>query len=379
MTGGWMDIPPISDSIARSDNAMSPPLLADTKYLYKNGGVVSSGDDYGERYDATSSESDFRRRWVANDVNDENETREDEGFSRKRKINSQTNEQVRSGWGGAVVSLVGGAAEMMWDFCKGTVFKGFYAGGGKGFEMKSMEQDREMQESIWEDLNSRSNSYGFGQSPLPGQYPDERYNFGGFEVQETIAPRPAKRQHTDTGSGWVMVSHNEHTHRIADSRASSPRLSFASPVKMPSCSHIPRPVIHQPPSNPPSYRRSLLPVSRRVSTINISSTGSPLPKNTPRSSSRQASFASPRSRQYTRESYGGPVLESPVKKGSPLSPDAQKFAARIRREEREADESMRKLNSQLAALIREGKEALQSTVEVVNSEDMMDEGFSEAC
>lgn len=64
---------------------------------------------------------------------------------------------------------------------------------------------------------------------------------------------------------------------------------------------------------------------------------------------------------------------------SPVSVDAQRYVDRIRREEKKTDASIRRLNDQLKAMIKEGKEALASNVEVVEDEDreMEDEGFGE--
>jgi hypothetical protein len=42
----------------------------------------------------------------------------------------------------------------------------------------------------------------------------------------------------------------------------------------------------------------------------------------------------------------------------------QRYAAQIRRREREEDASIKRLNRQLQAMIREGKQALGATVEV---------------
>ena len=50
--------------------------------------------------------------------------------------------------------------------------------------------------------------------------------------------------------------------------------------------------------------------------------------------------------------------------GSPASREALRFAAQVRRREREEDASIQKMNDQLKALIREGREALGSRVEV---------------
>lgn len=49
---------------------------------------------------------------------------------------------------------------------------------------------------------------------------------------------------------------------------------------------------------------------------------------------------------------------------SPAARDAQKWAAKKKREDLEADESMRRFEMQLKAMIREGKEALGTKIEV---------------
>lgn len=64
---------------------------------------------------------------------------------------------------------------------------------------------------------------------------------------------------------------------------------------------------------------------------------------------------------------------------SPLSPETQRFMAERKREERHADASIRRLNEQLKAMIKEGKEALGTKVEVLDDldVDMEDEGYFE--
>lgn len=59
---------------------------------------------------------------------------------------------------------------------------------------------------------------------------------------------------------------------------------------------------------------------------------------------------------------------APGKKGSPPSVEAKKFAAKMRREGKMADERIERLNDRLQDMIRQGKEALGSKVEVVDGE-----------
>jgi len=69
-------------------------------------------------------------------------------------------------------------------------------------------------------------------------------------------------------------------------------------------------------------------------------------------------------RPSTPTKTAGLGLPSPRSKDGPGSAEAQRQAARIRRREREEDASIQRLNKQLQAMIREGKEALGTTVEV---------------
>lgn len=57
-------------------------------------------------------------------------------------------------------------------------------------------------------------------------------------------------------------------------------------------------------------------------------------------------------------------LPSPRSRDGPASADVQRYAAQMRRKERQEDASIARLNKQLQAMIREGKEALGTTVEV---------------
>jgi len=58
-----------------------------------------------------------------------------------------------------------------------------------------------------------------------------------------------------------------------------------------------------------------------------------------------------------------------------VSIEAQRYAERMRREVKQTDASIKRLNEQLKAMIKEGKEALGSKVEIVDDEHEMDVGF----
>lgn len=83
-------------------------------------------------------------------------------------------------------------------------------------------------------------------------------------------------------------------------------------------------------------------------------------------SAHGASFASPRSPGTSKIPRASPMRAgtTPLKVDSPASKEAARWAALKKKEEREADQSLRRLDAQLKAMIREGKEALGTRIEV---------------
>jgi hypothetical protein len=82
----------------------------------------------------------------------------------------------------------------------------------------------------------------------------------------------------------------------------------------------------------------------------------------------------------TTHAYAKPTFSGANHTASPASIEAQRYAARIKKEEQEADESIRRFNAQLQAMIREGKEALGTRIEVdevdeLVMEELLDDGF----
>ncbi|KAL8741444.1 MAG: hypothetical protein Q9184_008384 [Pyrenodesmia sp. 2 TL-2023] len=163
-------------------------------------------------------------------------------------------------------------------------------------------------------------------------------------------PRAAKKIQRAKGEGgmrenWVMVDRSP-----MRSRDGSPARLSARKLP-PSGASGRRPVTK-------GERRTLLPAHRPSLTSHAGSPGM--------RSDRPASFASSRS-----------PLTSP-KRESPVSVEVQRHAARIRRREIEEDANLKRFNQQLKAMIREGKEALRTTVEVEDESDVVaDEGYIE--
>ncbi|KAL8943483.1 MAG: hypothetical protein Q9216_001018 [Gyalolechia sp. 2 TL-2023] len=255
------------------------------------------------------------------------------------------------GWGRTFYSIFG-AAGKVWDFCRSGAFRGFYAGKGPGYALDPPADFVAEQPLMWHDMDEKNVVYDEkgNYRSVPGRFPDEDF-IEDYMLQDHNTPtRAAKKVQRSKGEGqlrenWVMVDRSP----IASRDCSPVRLS-ARKIP-PSSASGRRPTVR-------AERRPVLSARRPPLT---SQAGSPGMR-----SDRPASFASSRS-----------PLTSP-KRASPVSVDVQRHAARIRRREMEEDANLKRFNHQLKAMIREGKEALRTTVEVeAESDALVDEGYIE--
>jgi hypothetical protein len=275
-------------------------------------------------------------------------------------------------WGKAALEVVGGVVDRVWQFCKAGAFSGFSAGGGQQYHLDpyhtvEAELDNQGDSGLWDSEITRKSTIfpdtsGRSITPVPGQYPDEEsiyiVNDMDRATPECTPARATKRRQIDIGSNdtglgknWVVVPSTPATatSKLAG-RYSMPTTSSASRRQTTSSASIAGRTTAR-----PGHRRPLL--HTRPSAV--SHAGSPGLRSGP------ASFASPRS-------PGGSKIPVPVSStsfqsalpSSPAAIEAQKWAAKKRKENIEADKSMSKLNAQLQAMIREGKEALGTTFEV---------------
>ncbi|PYI13364.1 hypothetical protein BO99DRAFT_347574 [Aspergillus violaceofuscus CBS 115571] len=211
-------------------------------------------------------------------------------------------------WSKAVLGVVG----KVWDFCWSGAFRGFYAGGGRGYNMSSEEdalspsfpspasEKESLPATPTAHFRQRQRQRG-PSTPLPGEYPDE----------------------DDLQRSWVMVSAGKSSSpssSLATNRSTTPR---RAPRRTTTAAHH-------------ASRRGR-PQNKRVLTSHAPS----LPS--------QPSFSSP---AMPRE--------------SPVSVDTQRHMAEMRRMEREGNASMRRMEKKLEALIREGTQALATRVEVTD-------------
>ncbi|KAL8905543.1 MAG: hypothetical protein Q9207_002569 [Kuettlingeria erythrocarpa] len=257
----------------------------------------------------------------------------------------------KDGWGATVYTILG-AAGKVWEFCKSNAFQGFYAGKGQGYELKPSMHSMDENDLQWHDLDEKDPTLGkrTGQDSIPGQFPEADFIEDYMLQDHSTPPRAAKKVQRSKGEGgmrenWVMVDRSP-----MRSRDGSP-VRLSARKLPPSSASGRRPVTR-------GERRSLLPAHRPSLTSHAGSPGM--------RSDRPASFASPRS-----------PLTSP-RHESPVSVEVQRHAARIRRQEIEEDANLQRFNQQLKAMIREGKEALRTTVEVEDESDVVaDEGYIE--
>jgi hypothetical protein len=205
------------------------------------------------------------------------------------------------GWGRTVINAVGKVLDLCWS----GAFRGFYAGGGRGYDMAAgpgqhLDPDAWQSPSSVEKDNTFSSHNKVHLTPIPGQYPEE-----------------------DVDRSWVVVP-TESQDPFVDTSSPSLRARRAYQASSP---------------------------RRR-------------PAQIPRLNKRAAYSSGARPSTPTKSPTKSPGLPSPRSKDTPGSAEVQRYAAQLRRKERQEDASIRRLNKQLQNMIREGKEALGTTVDV---------------
>ncbi|KAK0248949.1 hypothetical protein B0A54_16424 [Friedmanniomyces endolithicus] len=267
------------------------------------------------------------------------------------RIPSSPNGEAQASWTGLAFSIVGKV------FTFGTsVVKGFYAGGGTGYNLKHS--------PIRGVLMSQEPCA----TPLPGAWHDDEF-LGDFEQDNPQVPAagsatrpPSKRRQTDKDS-WVMVGTPSDVEQSPRRKASSKALS---------CSHN---LSDRPTASRASSRRSLAPLPRRQSSYIAYSTGSPvLVPAAPHE--RRASIAPTRVHSRPSSSSSNPGGARAVKAAGGnahtsgnaslayVSPEAGKLLRRREKQDRRADAAIGDMSRKLAELIRQGQQALGTKVSV---------------
>ncbi|MCJ1483142.1 hypothetical protein MMC06_003308 [Schaereria dolodes] len=367
---GWSNLKSNPSSVVSTPGIVSPTPFVNTQYRLAGGldtPTAAAASAYESNYGDAAEDIAYRRGrgWSIGGSAGSGSYFPHIPLALSREGNGQrrSNRSLarQDGWSKTVYSVVGGVAGKVWEFCKAGAFRGFYAGGGQGYSNKAhLRRSDASRSNIWQDVEKEHDIFDNtdrATTTIPGEFPPEDFILDYMSEDHTNVPsRPSKKVHLNNGEGdlrtsWVLVSNSAHTSRqTSPTRVSTRKLPRAS-----SPSHRP--------TSSKAGRRPILPASRPSLTSYAGSAA--LRPNRPAST---ASTRSPVTTPMDEESE------------SPLSVDAKRYAARVKRKEYEEDQNMRKLNQQLKAMIREGKEALGTKVEIDldwGREEILDEGYAE--
>ncbi|KAI1463095.1 uncharacterized protein F4812DRAFT_288037 [Daldinia caldariorum] len=336
---------------------------------------------------------------------------------------SPTQTRQTNGWGSFALSTIGGVVGKVFQFCKTGVFRGFYAGGGRGYGVRtSPKQQPSTNGQVWCNEHDIPTLPNFSSNTTPIEIPQSN-NFppnSGQGSPESSPPPAAKRRQIDVATpgdelrrNWVMVQESSEKIRPQSraSQASTLRTTQQQPFS-PAVRRVSRPVSRV---KPPSYTRrpssrispagttslynlepasfaspraqspvvslhtpSRIPVPSRPQSPSVFS--SPRLPETPslipspsihpmRNHRRNHSVASAASGGSTRMKRGDSIRES--RDYSPrLDAEAKTLAAKRLQEDIETDMRMNDFNAKLRDMIRQGKEALGTKVDIEIHDDM---------
>lgn len=263
----------------------------------------------------------------------------------------------QQGWARMAFGLVGKA------FTFGTsVIKGFYAGGGQGYEFTYQAQQSSPSQG-W----MRGRRYVSGGTPVPGAWRDSEEFLGDFEQDNpthspssAAATRPSNKRRQTDKDAWVMVGTPE-----ADVEQSTPKRKSSSQNVLRATTAGSRPSA----ASRVHSRRSLAPVSRRTSSY-ATHTNSPAPPqmNTD-SGNRRASHAPTRSPHSPRPSSSGHARQGSGASDIQMSPDVERFVKRQAKQDKAADRTMNSMNRKLADMIQQAQTALGTKYAVEGDAD----------
>ncbi|GJN80378.1 hypothetical protein VFPFJ_01464 [Purpureocillium lilacinum] len=337
-------------------------------------------------------------------------------------FNLPTEPSQPRGWSSVAFSTLGGVVGKVWEFCKAGAFKGFYAGGGAGYDVQPGDELAPETPQYYDDDKVAD------EHRVPGYFPqgagEYHYNeaaedtYTGYDSRASTPTAPAaKRRHMsaadELGRNWVMVKEPH-----AGTATPTPRKQTANRSQPRNRNHGPAVTtgrrIAASPRNTPNAGATNPAIttprrySSRLSSSAAASTSAQEPPR-PASSASLASFRSPEpakaasravpnpagsaspthaasthsrrrslnqsighasfshrrthSNASTASSRGGRD-QDPIEASPRLDAEAKKLATRRKMEERDADVRIAAFNKRLQDMIRQGKEALGTTVEV---------------
>lgn len=272
--------------------------------------------------------------------------RERNGLGRGPNVNSA---DPPVSWTRFAFSLVGKA------FNFGTsVFKGFYAGGGDGYQFNE-KQGLDGASSVSVDR------WRGPPTPVPGSWQEDDF-FGDFEQDNPLSPPssdlrpPNKRRQTDKDA-WVMVGTPDASGQSPKRKVSGGQVSQNTKLAPP-----------RPNASRASSRRSLQPINTRRQTAHVAPLGSPAQFTA--GHDRRASVAHMRSPVSRPHSSAGHRISPGGGSGADyVSPEAERYMKRQAKQDRVADKTIGNMSRQLEELIKQGQAALGTKFSVEGDVD----------
>jgi hypothetical protein len=373
------------DSDAPAADPGSPTPFVSTRYALA-GGMDTPSLKAAERYEASESvysdigyrrelSSDKSKPLFGEESSYQSFPFELDRESSDRESNDRSRASLREenpeggAWTKTALGVVGEVVGKVWEFCKTSAFRGFHAGAGDKYTVNNTSAthftvDIGERDSFWES-EKITTSWGAEResTPLPGRFPEDEFipDYLDRPTPEDTPPRAAKRRQVgrsnddEIAKSWVLVP--------PTTTPSRPQPKAPARYSMPTASSASR----RPAATKPASRASPAGMgARRALQPRGSHAGSPALQ-----SAHGASFASPRSPGPSKIPRASPMRSAAAGKvESPAALEAKRWAAVKRKEDREADQSIRRLDAQLKAMIREGKEALGTRIEVEIDEDV---------
>ncbi|PFH59953.1 hypothetical protein XA68_11662 [Ophiocordyceps unilateralis] len=314
-------------------------------------------------------------------------------------------------WSALALDTIGGVVGRVLDFCTAGAFRGFYAGGGEGYYLSP------------EHLSGcagvvKDDSGGGAEFRVPGHYPQ-----GGYLSMDVAAPSmmmmmapaadnemsptvpAAKRRQTsmanELGRNWVMVQEPRESDgtrrrtsyqrgrvrgtatarrgtpgdRLLSARLHASASSWSGTAER-SCLAVSPASARSPSPNKQASRTAATgPSASASSTMITTAAGLGPPASTSAASTaggggRRRTLLPPGQGMAHRRTHSNASTASSrgcadeVESSPRLNAEAKKLAARRKMEERDADVRIEAFNKQLQAMIRQGREALGTTIEV---------------
>lgn len=286
----------------------------------------------------------------------------------------------RAGWGKLMVNLVGGVI----NFCWSKTFRGFAAGGGGAYDINGCTLSP-VEEISWTDVqpnedvfSSQYNGQSQDMESAPGRFPEESFiqdymsHPESHHAMELSTPTKYDANADGDLNKWVFVGESDYRPgESSPNRASrkTPRSTEASLSKTVSRASVagrrPKLTAHRPsPISSPAFN-----IDRSASYAS--------PRSSPRSPELTPTTTSRRSKSHASFHQSPHKAASRASLATPTTPEVAEYERRIKMRDSRENAKINRANRQLQDMIREGKEALGTKVQVADVSDMEDEGYVE--